>query len=533
MMFFGVLQVETLTEYQECTVYIDPLTSAVSYKFGAMDKLHGTASGYFNNTLNVTGWSLLEVQTTGRQVKNTDLMFAAGFLEGVLTAREIWQNFLNIKDAVIGKNSSSMSKLRDFFMKQDKWMRSMIDSHPADEDSLWRHVSYILAQFDGLYSGYKAVAKPDWDTDVFVIQLLNGIGDFLDIQHVVEPTTRPDFTKMTKSQFEQFITSAGHCSALVKVTNGFENLFMSHSSWFIYASTMRIYKHYHFDINDPDTRTLSLSFSSYPGFIESLDDFYLLGSKLVVLQTTNNIFNISLYDLVKPESLLAWQRVRVANMMADSGQSWFSALKLYNSGTYNNQYMVIDLKRVELNKSVSDGTLWVVEQIPGLVVGADQTSILRAGYWPSYNVPFYETIYNMSGYPDIVTRRGLEYSYQLAPRAKIFRREQGSVVNLSSMQSIMRYNDYEHDIYSEDNPCNTICCRNDLRKTNASASGCYDTKVSDYKMAVEMSSVIINGPTTSHHLKPFCWSSGPFVNSSHVGLPDVYDFDWVFTRPQL
>ena len=27
-----------------------------------------------------------------------------------------------------------------------------------------------------------------------------------------------------------------------------------------------------------------------------------------------------------------------------------------------------------------------------LVVGSDQTEILRAGYWPSYNVPFHEQV---------------------------------------------------------------------------------------------------------------------------------------------
>ena len=27
-----------------------------------------------------------------------------------------------------------------------------------------------------------------------------------------------------------------------------------------------------------------------------------------------------------------------------------------------------------------------------LVISGDQTEILRAGYWPSYNVPFYEEV---------------------------------------------------------------------------------------------------------------------------------------------
>ena len=46
----------------------------------------------------------------------------------------------------------------------------------------------------------------------------------------------------------------------------------------------------------------------------------------------------------------------------------------------------------------------------------------------------------MSGYPEVVAKHGPEFSYQLAPRAKIFRRDQGSVVDMTTFQDIMRYN---------------------------------------------------------------------------------------------
>jgi len=68
------------------------------------------------------------------------------------------------------------------------------------------------------------------------------------------------------------------------------------------------------------------------GYIESLDDYYQLSSGLVMLQTTNNVFNTELYNLVKPQSLFAWQRVRVANMMAHSGRQWYNTVRMYNSG---------------------------------------------------------------------------------------------------------------------------------------------------------------------------------------------------------
>ena len=48
-------------------------------------------------------------------------------------------------------------------------------------------------------------------------------------------------------------------------------------------------------------------------------------------------------------------------------------------GTYNNQYMVLDLNKVRLNKSIDDGALSVIEQIPGLVMYGDQTNKLRLG----------------------------------------------------------------------------------------------------------------------------------------------------------
>ena len=70
----------------------------------------------------------------------------------------------------------------------------------------------------------------------------------------------------------------------------------------------------------------------HEGYIESLDDYYQLSSGLVMLQTTNQVFNMRLYDLVTPQSLFAWQRVRVANMMAHSGSEWYNVVRMYNSG---------------------------------------------------------------------------------------------------------------------------------------------------------------------------------------------------------
>jgi hypothetical protein len=60
-------------------------------------------------------------------------------------------------------------------------------------------------------------------------------------------------------------------------------------------------------------------------------------SGLGMVQTSNNVMEDSLYALIKPQSLLAWQRVRIASSLASSGREWFETFKREASGTYVNQ----------------------------------------------------------------------------------------------------------------------------------------------------------------------------------------------------
>ena len=60
-----------------------------------------------------------------------------------------------------GTDKSIKDKLKDFFSKQSTWMRDMIAKY-AKTDPFWTHAGYILAQYDGLYAGYKAAGKKEW-----------------------------------------------------------------------------------------------------------------------------------------------------------------------------------------------------------------------------------------------------------------------------------------------------------------------------------------------------------------------------------
>uniref|UniRef100_A0A8D0SGP4 Phospholipase B-like n=1 Tax=Sus scrofa TaxID=9823 RepID=A0A8D0SGP4_PIG len=486
---------------------------------------NGDAYGFYNDSMKTTGWGILEIRAGygSQSLSNNIIMFAAGYLEGYLTAPHIYDHFTNLYPQLI-KKSSVLDKVQDFLRKQDQWTRDNIKNYK--NDPFWRHTGYVMAQMDGLYVGAmkRAVSEGRKPITLFQIQFLNAVGDLLDLIPSLSPINYSDLKVFKRWDM-------GHCSALIKVLPGFENIFFAHSSWYTYAAMLRIYKHWDFNIIDKDTSSSRLSFSSYPGFLESLDDFYLLGSGLVLLQTTNSVYNKTLMKQVVPQSLLAWQRVRVANMMASGGKQWAEVFSKYNSGTYNNQYMVLDLKKVNLNYGLGKGTLYIVEQIPTYVEYSEQTDVLKRGYWPSYNIPFHEKIYNWSGYPMLVKKLGLDFSYALASRAKIFRRDQGKVTDMESMKYIMRYNNYKKEPYSKGDPCNTICCREDLNELNPSPGGCYDTKVADIHLASTYTAYAISGPTVQDGLPVFHWNH--FNKTLHEGMPEAYNFDFITMKPTL
>ena len=525
------------------TVYRDSATGAVTTAPGLDSS--GTAWGTFTDGEGQpSDFGSLSLQSSATAA-DVDQMYALGFAEGVLTQRRVYQEAVNLRPVVLvhyGKLPSTdpkdFPKITAFFDENDAYVRKQSAAPEHAGSKFWRGVGLVLAQYDGLVAGYAHAAPANETLAKFDFQMLNGVGDLFDVIPAVMPELRRDFGSMSSDDLRQYIFESGRCSGLVKVTGDLSDLFFSHASWWSYASMIRMMKHYSTPLSAASgAAARKVSFSSYPGFLESLDDFYMADSGLQMIQTTNNLFNTSLYDLVKPQSVLAWMRVRVAQMMASTGKEWHALMAEQNSGTYENQYMVVDLKLFEPGQPLKPNTLWVGEQIPGTYVSADKTDELARGYWPSYNVPYFKEIYDKSGYPAVVAKEGPRASYELAPRAKIFRRDQASVVDMASFKKIMRYNDYQHDPYSDGNPDDAICARGDLSPTRASAGGCLDCKVSSYKQALRLESEVVNGPTSTFSSggpgqKPFSWTeAAAFANMSHVGMPDKFDFVFQTIKP--
>ena len=105
----------------------------------------------------------------------------------------------------------------------------------------------------------------------------------------------------------------------------------------------RILKKYNFAIEMAGNQ---MTFSGYPGSISSGDDFNLMRpSQLVTMETTLVNYNDSLWDWVQPEeSIFTTYRSVVANRIANSGAEWAEIFSEYNSGTYNDEWLVADYK---------------------------------------------------------------------------------------------------------------------------------------------------------------------------------------------
>ena len=57
------------------------------------------------------------------------------------------------------------------------------------------------------------------ELDVFAFQVLNGVGDLLDLVSALNPESIPDWKSFTHDEARLYVQKKGFCSALIKVNN--------------------------------------------------------------------------------------------------------------------------------------------------------------------------------------------------------------------------------------------------------------------------------------------------------------------------
>lgn len=152
-----------------------------------------------------------------------------------------------------------------------------------------------------------------------------------------------------------------------------------------------------------------------------------------VIETTISVMNATLYEYTNPSTqVLSWIRTIIANRLATDGESWVSTYSQYNSGTYNNQWMIVDYNKVRGaagTGTLLNGTFWVAEQLPGHIISEDMTSLLiNKTYWGSYNRPYFTAIAQLSMWEAAAVATDDEYyTYLSNGRALMIARAQANV----------------------------------------------------------------------------------------------------------
>jgi hypothetical protein len=486
---------------------------------------------FVDRQFNSTGWyglSLTIDPPSSRTVNDSVSMRAAGFGEGLTTGALICDSVRNFQSQT--PTPALQAKLDSWFDTWWQWMRAQ-----GSADLYWTHVQLVLDQLDGLRTGYNqylsqhstSVCQP-----MSPSRMLQLSADVMDvIAALTPPSERTDWLNLSPEEAAIQSAQATHCSAFVRLPAD-NNMIIGHSTWNVYSGMLRIAKTNDFSLQGASGRIMR--FSSAPGYIFSGDDWYTLPEvNMVIVETTNNIFNTDLYNLLTPTgTVISFVRALVANRISKSPQEWVNVFARYNSGTNNNQWIAAQGFHSEDVASV-----FISEQAPGYIESADVSALLaKQGYFPGYNIPYLPTIYNMTGYPAMVAKFGSLYDYEKCPRAQIFARNASTSTSFDAVQALMRYNDFQNDPLSLSSPSNAVASRYDLLPlaSGGMLMGAVDAKVlNGITLAQAGNYGVVCGPTTDQQA-PFAWSTSPVSGDwPHFGQPDQFNFDWIYADDVL
>jgi hypothetical protein len=515
--------------YRYMNICLNETTSKLyaSSKEGDCDKR--IALGRYWNGVNQTGWGVLEVETFDPFDPELQA-YAAGVVEGILTKLQIYYHFRNTVEGMCTNQTAYCERLYKYLTGNLDWIRTTVRAKPKD-DIYWRQVNLTFAQLTGMWHGYnnKRSYKPEIAfamTPLYMIQLS---GELIDL------------SKALNRSFDAAVDDPepSKCSGFVKVTEGNKDLMFSHVAMSGYNTMNRVLKLYKFGYDHENVPGFALAFSGYAGQMSSADDFVLSSAGLTSTETTFSIFHEELYSKVQAKDQLhCWIRSIISSQLSKTAHDWVKTFSRYNSGTYNNQWTVVDYKMFKPGQELPNSDLvWVLEQVPGKTASRDMTWFVRKyKYWPSYNIPYLETISKLSGF-DEKGEQNNWWKWGFSPRARIFHRDQNNVTDLESLRRLMRYNDYKHEPFSRCgcNPPYTaeagIAARGDLNPANGTYEvpgmghrnhGSLDYKGTNYELMKQLRFVAQGGPTFDP-LPPFSWKDTDIV-APHYGQPTVWKF---------
>jgi len=471
---------------------------------------HVMATTEFIDDLNSTGWTYFTVHTN-QLFADSLQTYSAGYLEGYLAYNYVWTAWKNNDIDFENSGFTSMpANVSDFIHNQTNWALQMIRENP--QDHYWNLVNATISQLRGTYDGFIAGAiknkRPDLIITFDQFYLITYDVDLADVVSKFIPVEKVDL-------------HYPRCSFLLKMTE--DDLYVSHTTWSGYFDLIRTYKVYNFNLNNPLVNTKRLSLSSQPGSVASIDDWYIVDNNRVVTETTIGNENDDVYSYIHFDSLPYWIRVTVANLAFTNQKSWADVYYKYRSGTYGNQWLLIDFNNYNASKgnlSEAKDIIWMVEEFYSLTSAQDVTQqlLVPQGYVASYNVPYNATIQELS--QD-------DTNYTTDARYHLFKKYAPGIKNFEDFKFVMRLN----NVSDTGDVCDAIASRCDLDSSQDAPWGAIDCKVTSSKWVTDHQAWIISSPTTSKDLPPFTWDNWPEFDQQVASMPEIFEFDWVFLNP--
>lgn len=575
--------------------------------------------GAFEDAISSAGVARLDVRTVAAaptmSYSGDRLLFEAlGLAEGVLTAPRIAQQLHNMLEET--SRPSLYAFLHDHL--------DYLAAHSTESDDggeplpYWRAVGLFLARQRGMANGFRqrldelspellaagAAEEPTAGGDVkavssreahaadfgrlrnqilmmpdhslqatlLLLTLVSDVGELQRAIHIRNQEFLSPEELLSAKEAALRMQMRGHCSALIRASGS--QLLVGHATWSTYSEMLRIWKDVSFPhISDSKVVNKRLSFSSYPGYFASTDDWLVMpDQKMLVLETTTDCLNDTLLaQHVWPDTVNTPLRSLVASLLASGPEQWCSIFSQQSSGTQNNQWMVLSLahwqehvKQLEAGDVASSAlvgaapaaapaavskapqdVLWVLEQQPGTVVYKDKTStLLEDGYWASFNVPHFKETLHASSY---LEEESSVFRCE-EQRAPLLAAAKKNVTSMSAMRDLLITNNWKRDPLSWSCPKCAVAARFDLAGTNASIGsefsssshmpgcgasdmfGAIDAKVADDRMLVDGQSFFVSGPPRIG-VPPFNWATaaGPAALSArHAGQPTgPWQFPWL------
>lgn len=209
------------------------------------------AWGKFSDNYDETGWSLLEVHTNP-DIDDATTAASAGYFEGWASAMRIEQyaNNMAVQTYNMTKSLEDYIDANSQFMTDSIELASTLESGSPDR-MIWYHTDLLQKQMEGIYLGYlkgrdalgaKAVLATPLTQRQFL--LLNLGGDLEDLGSYHSNTLKAQQAKTDPSVSP--VLSEGRCSAIIRLTDDNQDIFIAQETWSSLNTMIRVYKMYDF-----------------------------------------------------------------------------------------------------------------------------------------------------------------------------------------------------------------------------------------------------------------------------------------------